>query len=298
MKPWTDQLEAKQVKKKENPKKESKKKGLQGKELETEVKPRKLRLLCIHGYRQSAKTFREKLGSFRSLRWWWGQIWSKILFRKLVGKVAELDFITAPHIIPSDNAEEQVCVITSYIELISRFTRTSTAGGSPSLVRPLMLTRLLTAISASSRVLTWSLTLSGELSKLEHHLTEYSHFLREHPWQLTTASSNTWENWMSASSRILTCCNDYHYNINRWTDFVFWWLGLSLELWPTRKSSQPCWKLTIRSNFPFLHCMCSVILTELSRERWARNCWRTSALSRLWDTQVKILYKIYNTHYT
>ena len=70
MKPWTDQLEAKQVKKKENPKKESKKKGLQGKELETEVKPRKLRLLCIHGYRQSAKTFREKLGSFRFLRWW------------------------------------------------------------------------------------------------------------------------------------------------------------------------------------------------------------------------------------
>ena len=186
----------------------------------------------------------------------------------------------------------------SYIGLIFRFTRTSTAGGSLSLVRPLMLTRLLTAISASSRVLTWSLTLSGELSKLEHHLTEYSHFLRERPWQLTIASSNTWENWMSASSRILTCCNDYHYNINRWTDFVFWWLGLSLELWPTRKSSQPCWKLTIRSNFPFLHCMCSVILTELSRERWARNCWRTSALSRLWDTQVKILYKIYNTHYT
>ena len=76
------------------------------------------------------------------------------MFRKLVGKVAELDFITAPHIIPSDNPEEQVCVMTSYIELISRFTRTSTAGGSLSLVRPLMLTRLLTAISASSRVLT------------------------------------------------------------------------------------------------------------------------------------------------
>ena len=35
--------------------------------VETEVKARKLRLLCIHGYRQSAKTSREKLGSFRSL---------------------------------------------------------------------------------------------------------------------------------------------------------------------------------------------------------------------------------------
>ena len=29
-------------------------------------------------------------------------------FRKLIGKVAELEFITAPHIIPSDNPEEQV----------------------------------------------------------------------------------------------------------------------------------------------------------------------------------------------
>ena len=57
-----------------------------------EAKKRKLRLLCIHGYRQSAKTSREKLGSFR----------------KLVGKVAELEFITAPHLIPSDNPEEQV----------------------------------------------------------------------------------------------------------------------------------------------------------------------------------------------
>ena len=67
-KPWAEKLEATQVKKKiDNPKKESKKKGTGGKLQETEVKARKLRLLCIHGYRQSAKTSREKLGSFRSL---------------------------------------------------------------------------------------------------------------------------------------------------------------------------------------------------------------------------------------
>ena len=68
-KPWAEKLETKQVKKRENPKKESKKSGTGGKKQETEVKARKLRLLCIHGYRQSAKTFREKLGSFRFLRW-------------------------------------------------------------------------------------------------------------------------------------------------------------------------------------------------------------------------------------
>ena len=88
-KPWSEQLVTNQVKNKENPKKDSKKGG---KVQEVEVKKRKLRLLCIHGYRQSAKTSREKLGSFR----------------KLVGKVADLEFITAPHIIPSDNPEEQV----------------------------------------------------------------------------------------------------------------------------------------------------------------------------------------------
>ena len=53
------------MKKKETAKK--KKEGPGGKEQGTEVKARKLRLLCIHGYRQSAKTSREKLGSFRSL---------------------------------------------------------------------------------------------------------------------------------------------------------------------------------------------------------------------------------------
>ena len=89
-KPWSERLEALQVKSKENPKKEPKK-GAKTQEAQ-EVKKRKLRLLCIHGYRQSAKTAREKLGSFR----------------KLVGKVADLDFITAPHLVPSDKEEEQV----------------------------------------------------------------------------------------------------------------------------------------------------------------------------------------------
>ena len=31
-----------------------------------------------------------------------------LYFRKLVGKYADLDFITAPHPIPSDNPDEQV----------------------------------------------------------------------------------------------------------------------------------------------------------------------------------------------
>ena len=31
-----------------------------------------------------------------------------LYFRKLVGRYADLDFITAPHLIPSDNPDEQV----------------------------------------------------------------------------------------------------------------------------------------------------------------------------------------------
>jgi len=51
---------------------------------------RKLKILCIHGYRQNGKTFREKLGSFR----------------KLVSKQAEFEFVTAPHNIPNDEDEQ------------------------------------------------------------------------------------------------------------------------------------------------------------------------------------------------
>jgi hypothetical protein len=40
-------------------------KGNKGKVVEKKAALRKLRILCIHGYRQNGKTFREKLGSFR-----------------------------------------------------------------------------------------------------------------------------------------------------------------------------------------------------------------------------------------
>jgi len=53
--------------------------------------PRKLRLLALHGYRQSGRTAREKLGSFR----------------KAVAKVAELEFVTAPHAIPGEDGKEE-----------------------------------------------------------------------------------------------------------------------------------------------------------------------------------------------
>jgi len=42
---------------------------------------RKLRILCLHGYRQSAKTFHKKTGAFR----------------KILGKQCEFVDITAPH---------------------------------------------------------------------------------------------------------------------------------------------------------------------------------------------------------
>ena len=41
---------------------------------------RKLKVLCLHGYRQNEVTFREKLGAFR----------------KLVGKRVELVFFSSP----------------------------------------------------------------------------------------------------------------------------------------------------------------------------------------------------------
>jgi len=94
-KPWADQIvgvgEPTATKEKKDGK--SKKAKTDGGKKQTEPKAtaRKLRILCIHGYRQNGKTFRDKLGSFR----------------KLVGKQAELEFVTAPHNIPSDNPEEQ-----------------------------------------------------------------------------------------------------------------------------------------------------------------------------------------------
>ncbi|KAI9580500.1 esterase CG5412 [Glossina fuscipes] len=49
-------------------------------ELNLEIKD-KVRVLCLHGYRQNGETFKSKLGSFR----------------KFVGKYAEFVFIDAPH---------------------------------------------------------------------------------------------------------------------------------------------------------------------------------------------------------
>lgn len=46
-----------------------------------ESKSQKLKVLAIHGYRQSAETFRQKTGSFR----------------KMVHKWAEFTYVTAPH---------------------------------------------------------------------------------------------------------------------------------------------------------------------------------------------------------
>ena len=90
--PWSSRLQQPSTKEEGETKKESKKKRGNSKSKPQEEKKRKLRVLCIHGYRQNAKTSKEKLGSFR----------------KLVSKFADLDFITAPHLIPSDLPEEQV----------------------------------------------------------------------------------------------------------------------------------------------------------------------------------------------
>eukprot|EP00341_Mesodinium_pulex_P001692 CAMPEP_0116919304 /NCGR_PEP_ID=MMETSP0467-20121206/20301_1 /TAXON_ID=283647 /ORGANISM="Mesodinium pulex, Strain SPMC105" /LENGTH=103 /DNA_ID=CAMNT_0004596847 /DNA_START=1 /DNA_END=312 /DNA_ORIENTATION=+ len=49
----------------------------------------KLKILCLHGYRQSAKIFRDKTGAFR----------------KKFKSLAEFDFVTAPH--PVKSLEDQ-----------------------------------------------------------------------------------------------------------------------------------------------------------------------------------------------
>ena len=54
--------------------------------------------MCIHGYRQNEKMFREKTGAFR----------------KIVGKHADLVFITAPHIVQPINDED-----TNQVSLLS-----------------------------------------------------------------------------------------------------------------------------------------------------------------------------------
>ncbi|XP_042905252.1 esterase OVCA2 [Parasteatoda tepidariorum] len=52
---------------------------------------RKLRILCLHGYRQDADIFRSKMGGFR----------------KSIKNIAELVFISAPHVVPeSENVAD------------------------------------------------------------------------------------------------------------------------------------------------------------------------------------------------
>lgn len=48
---------------------------------ENNVPGEKLKILCLHGYRQNAEAFKSKTGAFR----------------KMVHKWAEFTFITAPH---------------------------------------------------------------------------------------------------------------------------------------------------------------------------------------------------------
>ena len=54
----------------------------------------KLKILCLHGYRQNAESFKSKLGSFR----------------KISSKYADLKFVEAPHTAPpiteEDDAED------------------------------------------------------------------------------------------------------------------------------------------------------------------------------------------------
>ncbi|GBN91943.1 hypothetical protein AVEN_275127-1 [Araneus ventricosus] len=54
--------------------------------------PKKLKILCLHGYRQDAESFKDKIGGFR----------------KSIKSIAELVFVNAPNEIPTES-----CVITT-----------------------------------------------------------------------------------------------------------------------------------------------------------------------------------------
>ena len=74
-----------------NPQKEKKSKPIQPQY--------KLKILCLHGYRQNEKMFREKTGAFR----------------KVIGKHADLVFITAPHEVPPMTPEDTSQVIFLHV---------------------------------------------------------------------------------------------------------------------------------------------------------------------------------------
>eukprot|EP00088_Acartia_fossae_P064024 TRINITY_DN7858_c0_g1_i1.p1 TRINITY_DN7858_c0_g1~~TRINITY_DN7858_c0_g1_i1.p1 ORF type:complete len:399 (+),score=63.91 TRINITY_DN7858_c0_g1_i1:51-1199(+) len=65
---------------------EKKKKGSSNEIQKPREESRKLKILCLHGYRQSGQAFRTKTGSFR----------------KATGKYADFSFITAPHQVGED----------------------------------------------------------------------------------------------------------------------------------------------------------------------------------------------------
>lgn len=172
------------MKSKENPKKEPKK-GAKTQEAQ-EVKKRKLRLLCIHGYRQSAKTAREKLGSFR----------------KLVGKVADLDFITAPHLIPSDKEEEQGQFGWWFSQTSHTFNAHEETDCDLGFKESLELITETLRCQCQNYVsclchhyIYFNTTITERLHIPGLHMTGYFHSPRELPSQLTTASSNTRANW-------------------------------------------------------------------------------------------------------
>ena len=89
----------------------------------------KLKVLCLHGYRQNEKSFREKTGAFR----------------KAVGKYVDLTFVNAPHEVKPLNSEEmnEVRRIAIYLDMSANLfeiillniyhdifqTRTSVDGG-------------------------------------------------------------------------------------------------------------------------------------------------------------------------
>jgi Serine hydrolase (FSH1) len=59
---------------------------------QTPVITEKLKILCLHGYRQNGDGFKSKIGSFR----------------KMVSKYADLVFISAPLQVPGDDATGQL----------------------------------------------------------------------------------------------------------------------------------------------------------------------------------------------
>ena len=89
----TDALNQSQVKGEDSSK--SKKGGKRGK-AEPPSEAKRLKILCLHGYRQDGESFRVKLGAFR----------------KAMKKYADMEFISAPHVVPSGSGEVKLHWIT------------------------------------------------------------------------------------------------------------------------------------------------------------------------------------------